>query len=224
MTYNKLTLKYWKMKESTQQFIGLTSEQVIKNRRDFGANTLTPPRKDSLLKRFLEKLTGPFGHLLPGWEDGDPLVFILEIAAVLSIFISCAEYYGWMGLESDNGMGVFFEPIGILMAIVLATGIAFIFELKADREFNLLNQVNDEQQVKVVRDGHPTTIQRKDVVVGDLVFIETGEEIPADIQLLQSVSLNVDESSLTGEPTCHKSVDPADSDKEEVRKWIKTVI
>ena len=202
------------MKESTQQLIGLTSEQVIKNRRDFGSNILTPPRKDSLLKRFLEKLTGPFGHLLPGWEDGDPLVFILEIAAVLSIFISCAEYYGWMGLESDKGMGVFFEPVGILMAIVLATGIAFIFELKADREFNLLNQVNDEQQVKVVRDGHPTTIQRKDVVVGDLVFIETGEEIPADIQLLQSVSLNVDESSLTGEPVCHKSVEPADSDKE----------
>ena len=202
------------MKEPTPQLTGLTSQQVIQNRKDFGPNILTPPKKDSLLKRFFEKLTGPFGHLLPGWENGDPLIFILEIAAVLSIFISCAEYYGWMGLTCSNGMGVFFEPIGILVAIVLATGIAFIFELKADREFNLLNQVNDEQQVKVMRDGHPTTILRKDVVVGDVVFIETGEEIPADIKLLQAVSLNVDESSLTGEPMCHKSVNPEDFDKE----------
>ena len=202
------------MKEPTPQLTGLTSQQVIQNRKDFGPNILTPPKKDSLLKRFFEKLTGPFGHLLPGWENGDPLIFILEIAAVLSIFISCAEYYGWMGLTCSNGMGVFFEPIGILVAIVLATGIAFIFELKADREFNLLNQVNDEQQVKVMRDGHPTTILRRDVVVGDVVFIETGEEIPADIKLLQAVSLNVDESSLTGEPMCHKSVNPEDFDKE----------
>ena len=202
------------MKEPTPQFNGLTSEQVIQNRKDFGPNVLTPPKKDSLLKRFFEKLTGPFGHLLPGWEDGDPLIFILEIAAVLSILISCAEYWGWMGLTNSNGMGVFFEPVGILMAIVLATGIAFIFELKADREFNLLNQVNDEQQVKVIRDGHPTTILRKDVVVGDVVLISTGEEIPADIKLLEAVSLNVDESSLTGEPVCHKSVNPEDFDKE----------
>ena len=202
------------MKDSNQQFVGLTAQQVIRNRQMFGANVLTPPKKDSLLKRFLEKLTGPFGHHIPGWEDGDPLIFILEIAAVLSIIISCAEFYGWMGLHSDAGAGVFFEPIGILMAIVLATGIAFIFELKADKEFALLNQVNDEQQVKVIRDGHPTTILRKDVVVGDIVFIETGEEIPADIKLLQATSLNVDESSLTGEPICHKSVREEDFDKE----------
>ena len=202
------------MKDSNQQFVGLTAQQVIRNRQMFGANVLTLPKKDSLLKRFLEKLTGPFGHHIPGWEDGDPLIFILEIAAVLSIIISCAEFYGWMGLHSDAGAGVFFEPIGILMAIVLATGIAFIFELKADKEFALLNQVNDEQQVKVIRDGHPATILRKDVVVGDIVFIETGEEIPADIKLLQATSLNVDESSLTGEPICHKSVREEDFDKE----------
>ena len=202
------------MKDSNQHFTGLTSQQVAKNRQQFGTNVLTPPKKDSLLKRFLQKLTGPFGHLIPGWEDGDPLIFILEIAAVLSIIISCAEFYGWMGLHSDAGAGVFFEPVGILMAIVLATGIAFIFELKADKEFALLNQVNDEQQVKVIRDGHPTTILRKDVVVDDIVFIETGEEIPADIKLLQATSLNVDESSLTGEPICHKSVRKEDFDKE----------
>ncbi len=202
------------MKDSNQHFTGLTSQQVAKNRQQYGTNVLTPPKKDSLLKRFLQKLTGPFGHLIPGWEDGDPLIFILEIAAVLSIIISCAEFYGWMGLHSDAGAGVFFEPVGILMAIVLATGIAFIFELKADKEFALLNQVNDEQQVKVIRDGHPTTILRKDVVVDDIVFIETGEEIPADIKLLQATSLNVDESSLTGEPICHKSVQKEDFDKE----------
>ena len=83
------------MKEPTPQLTGLTSQQVIQNRKDFGPNILTPPKKDSLLKRVFEKLTGPFGHLLPGWENGDPLIFILEIAALLSIFISCAEYYGW---------------------------------------------------------------------------------------------------------------------------------
>ena len=202
------------MTTQKNQFSGLTSQEVIQNRAKFGANVLTPPKKDSIVKRFFEKLTGPFGHFLPGWEDGDPLIFILEIAAVLSVCISCAEYYGWMGLSSDAGAGVFFEPIGILMAILLATGIAFIFELKADREFNLLNQVNDEQMVKVIRDGHPTTVLRKDIVVGDVVFIETGEEIPADIQLLESVSLNIDESSLTGEPICHKSAKKEDFDKE----------
>ena len=202
------------MENENKNLTGLTSEQVIQNRKKFGANILTPPEKDSLLKRFLEKLTGPFGHLIPKWEDGDPLIFILEIAAVLSVFISCAEYNGWLGLSTNAGAGVFFEPIGILVAIILATGIAFIFELKADKEFNLLNQVNDEQPVKVIRDGHPTTILRKDVVVGDIVFIETGEEIPADIKLMESVMLNVDESSLTGEPVCHKSANMEDYDKE----------
>ena len=202
------------MKDSKQQIIGLTSEQVLKNREQFGPNVLTPPKKDSLLKRFFEKLTGPFGHYIPGWDNGDPLVFILEIAAILSVFISCAEYFGWMGLTTNAGAGVFFEPIGILMAIILATGIAFIFELKADKEFALLNQVNDEQQVKVLRDGHPTMVLRKDIVVGDVVFIEAGEEIPADIQLMEATSLNVDESSLTGEPICHKSVRQEDFDME----------
>lgn len=202
------------MTNSKQQLAGLTSQEVIRNRAEFGPNILTPPQKDSLFKRFFEKLTGPFGHLLPGWDNGDPLIFILEIAAVLSIIISCAEYYGWLGLSTDAGKGVFFEPVGILIAIILATGIAFVFELKADREFNLLNQVNDEQMVQVIRDNHPTTVLRKDLVVGDIVFIETGEEIPADIELLEAVSLNVDESSLTGEPLCHKSVRIEDFDKE----------
>ena len=202
------------MNNPTKNIVGLTAEEVIQSRNKYGENILTPPEKDSLLKRFLEKLTGPFGHLIKGWEDGDPLIFILEIAAVLSIFISCSEYFGWMGLSTNAGKGVFFEPIGILMAIILATGIAFIFELKADREFNLLNQVNDEQHVKVIRDGKPTTILKKDVVVGDVVIFETGEEIPADLELMEAVSLNIDESSLTGEPICHKSVNPKDFDKE----------
>ena len=202
------------MEKVNKKFKGLTPEQVLLNRKQFGENVLTPPKKDSLLKRFFEKLTGPFGHFIPNWEDGDPLVFILEIAAILSVVISCAEYNGWLGLSTNSGAGVFFEPIGILVAIILATGIAFIFELKADKEFNLLNQVNDEQQVKVIRDGHPTTILRKEVVVADIVLLETGEEVPADIRLIESVSLNIDESSLTGEPVCHKSEKAEDFDKE----------
>ena len=94
------------MENENKNLTGLTSEQVIQNRKKFGANILTPPEKDSLLKRFLEKLTGPFGHLIPKWEDGDPLIFILEIAAVLSVFISCAEYNGWLGLSTNAGAGV----------------------------------------------------------------------------------------------------------------------
>ena len=91
---------------------------------------------------------------------------------------------------------------------------AFYFERKADKEFALLNQVNDEEPVQVIRDGHATTVPRKDVVVGDIVVLNTGEEIPADGELLEAVSLNIDESTLTGEPICHKTTDPAQFDPE----------
>ena len=191
-----------------QHYTGLTDAEVEASRRKWGANTLTPPPKTSLWKRFFEKLTGPLGHHIPGWEDGDALIFILEIAALLSIFISCAEYFGWLGLSTSMGMAVFFEPLGILIAILLATGISFLFELKADREFSILNQVNDEEPVQVIRNGNPEQIMRRDVVVGDIVIIETGEEIPADAELLESVSLHIDESSLTGEPICSKTTHP----------------
>ncbi len=173
---------------SQHHFSGLTSAQVEESRRKNGVNILTPAEKDPLWKRFLEKF-------------GDPLIIILLVAGALSIGISCYEYWGL-----DKGAGVFFEPIGIFIAILLATGLAFIFELKADKEFALLNQVNDDEPVQVIRDGNVTSVARKDIVVGDIVILNTGEEVPADGELLEAVSLNIDESTLTGEPICHKTV------------------
>ena len=200
--------------QQNKHYTGLTDAQVLESRQKYGANVLTPPEKDSLWKRFFEKLTGPFGHHIEGWEDGDELIFILEIAAVLSIFISCAEFFGWFGLSSDAGWGVFFEPLGILIAILLATGIAFIFELKADKEFSILNQVNDEEAVQVIRNGNAVQVEKKDIVVGDIVIITTGEEIPADAELLEAVSLHMDESTLTGEPVCTKTINPEEFDND----------
>jgi Ca2+-transporting ATPase len=125
------------------------------------------------------------------------------IAGVLSIGISCYEYWGL-----HETFAVFFEPVGIFVAILLATGLAFIFELKADKEFSILNQVNDDEAVLVIRNGNPVQIAKKDVVVGDILLIETGEEIPADAELLDSASLYVDESTLNGESEpAYKSAD-----------------
>ncbi|MBR5687048.1 MAG: calcium-translocating P-type ATPase, PMCA-type [Prevotella sp.] len=192
-----------------QQYTGLTDAEVLASRTKHGANTLTPPPKESLWKRYFEKLTGPLGHHIPGWKDGDALIFILEIAAILSVIISCAEYFGWWGLTQRATFSVFFEPLGILIAILLATGISFIFELKADKEFSLLNQVRDEESVQVIRNGNHELIPKCDVVVGDIVIIETGAEIPADAELKEAISLRMDESSLTGEPMCNKTTDPS---------------
>ena len=171
-------------------YTGLTDAEVLESRKKNGVNILTPAEQTPLWKRFLEKF-------------GDPLIIILLIAGALSIGISCYEFWGL-----DKGAGVFFEPIGIFIAILLATGLAFIFELKADKEFALLNQVNDDEPVQVIRNGNVTQIPRKDVVVGDIVILNTGEEVPADGELLEAVSLNIDESTLTGEPMCHKTTDP----------------
>lgn len=180
----------------THHYTGLTDAQVSESRSKHGVNVLTPAEKDPLWKRFLEKF-------------GDPLIIILLIAGVLSIGISCYEYWGL-----GQGAGVFFEPIGIFIAILLATGLAFVFELKADKEFALLNQVNDDEPVQVIRNGNAMQIARKDVVVGDIVILNTGEEVPADGELLEAVMLNIDESTLTGEPICHKTTDPAEFDKD----------
>ena len=177
-------------------YTGLTDAEVLESRKKNGVNLLTPPEKDSLLKRFFEKF-------------GDPLIIILLIAGALSIGISCYEYWGL-----GQGAGVFFEPIGIFIAILLATGLAFIFELKADKEFALLNQVNDDEPVQVIRNGNAMQIAKKDVVVGDVVILNTGEEVSADGELLEAVSLNIDESTLTGEPICHKTTDSAQFDKD----------
>ena len=194
----------------------LNESQVIASRKEHGANILTPPEKEPLWKQFVQTLTGPFGHLIPGWENGDSLVFILEIAALLSTFISLSEYFGWLGLEASYNAKVFFEPVGIIMAIVLATGISFYFEVKANREFDLLNQVNDDEPVKTIRliDGKEkvVAIPRRDVVVGDVLMLSTGEEVPADCELLEATSLSIDESTLTGEPICHKTVNKGEFD------------
>ena len=182
------------MMQQTHNHTGLTDAEVSASRERYGANILTPPEKTPLWKRFLEKF-------------GDPLIIILMIAGALSIGISCYEFWG-LGM----GAGVFFEPVGIFIAILLATGLAFIFELKADREFALLNQVNDDEPVQVVRNGNAMQIAKKDVVVGDIVILNTGEEVSADGELLEAVMLNIDESTLTGEPVCHKTTDPAGFD------------
>ena len=176
------------------RYAGLTDAQVAESRASHGVNILTPAEKDPLWKRFLEKFS-------------DPLIIILLIAGALSIGISCYEYYGL-----DKGPSVFFEPVGIFIAILLATGLAFYFELKADKEFALLNQVNDDEPVQVIRNGNAMQIPKKDVVVGDIVILNTGEEVPADGELLEAVSLNIDESTLTGEPMCHKTTDPEQFD------------
>lgn len=180
----------------TNRYSGLTSAQVEESRRLNGVNILTPPAKEPLWKQFLAKFR-------------DPLIIILLVAGALSIGISCYEFWGL-----HQAADVFFEPAGIFIAILLATGMAFYFERKADKEFALLNQVNDEEPVQVIRDGHATTVPRKDVVVGDIVVLNTGEEIPADGELLEAVSLNIDESTLTGEPICHKTTDPEQFDPE----------
>ena len=194
----------------------LNESQVIASRKEHGANILTPPEKESLWKQFVQTLTGPLGHLIPGWENGDSLVFILEIAAILSTFISLSEYFGWLGLEASYNAKVFFEPVGIIMAIILATGISFYFEVKANREFDLLNQVNDDEPVKAIRliDGKEkvVAIPRRDVVVGDVLMLSTGEEVPADCELLEATSLSIDESTLTGEPICHKTINKDEFD------------
>ena len=179
-----------------ENYKGLTDAEVLESRKVNGVNILTPVEKESLWKKFFEKFS-------------DPLIIILLIAGAASIGISIYEY-----TALDLGFKVFFEPLGIFIAILLATGLAFIFELKADKEFALLNQVNDDEPVVVIRNGNYTTIARKDVVVGDIVVLTTGEEIPADGQLLEAQSLNVDESTLTGEPMAHKTVNKDDFDPE----------
>ncbi|MBR3092683.1 MAG: cation-translocating P-type ATPase [Bacteroidaceae bacterium] len=178
------------------KYKGLTDQQVKESRALHGSNVLTPAKKESLWKQYLEKFS-------------DPLIIILLIAGLLSVGISFYEYQ-WL----NEGSQVFFEPVGIFMAILVATGLAFYFEYKANKEFDVLNQVNDEEPVVVVRNGRITTIPRKDVVVDDIIIVHTGQEIPADAELLETVTLQVDESTLTGEPVCHKSADKKDFDSE----------
>ena len=175
--------------ETKHHFTGLTAAEVAESRRLHGENVLTPPEKEPLWRQFLEKF-----H--------DPLIIILIFAGVLSVGISFYEYYGL-----DEDAAVFFEPAGIFVAIMLATGLAFYFEYQADKEFAILNQVNDDEAVEVIRDGNTTQVARREITVGDVVVLNTGEEVPADGVLLEAIQLQVDESTLTGEPMCQKTTD-----------------
>ena len=177
-------------------YTGLNDREVADSRRKYGENLLTPPRQTPLWLRFLRKFK-------------DPLVIILIVAGFFSICISFYEHYGL-----DEGVEVFFEPVGIFVAIFLATGMAFFFEEKANRAFAVLNQVDDDEPVEVIRNGNTTKIAKRNVVVGDVVLLNTGAEVPADGVLLEATALHIDESSLTGEPVCRKSTHREDFDKE----------
>ena len=172
-----------------QPYTGLTDAQVLESRLQHGTNLLTPPEKTPLWKQFLGKFN-------------DRLILILLVAGVLSVGISCYEF-----LYAGKEAFVFFEPAGIFVAVLLATGLSFFFEMKADKEFAVLNEINDEDPVQAIRNGRVVSIARKDVVVGDVLMVNTGDEVPADAELLRAVSLSIDESTLTGEPVCHKTVE-----------------
>ena len=159
---------------------GLSAPEVLKSREEHGENVLTPPRRQSMWRLYLEK-----------YED--PMVRILLVAALVSLLLSLVRHD-------------FMETIGIIAAIILATTVGFYFERDAARRFNLLTQLGEEQPVRVLRDGRIQEIPRREVVVGDVVIVETGDEVPADGTLIDAVGLQVDESSLTGEPMTSKDV------------------
>ena len=181
---------------STLRYVGLSQQQVETSRLAHGTNVLTPRERLPWWRKLAEKFT-------------DPLIVILLVAAVLSIGISCYEYF-----RLDAGTQAFFEPVGIIVAILLATVLAFWFEQKAGREFQLLSQQNDLEPVRVIRDGKETQVPRRDIVVDDIVLLATGDEIPADGLLLEATLMQVDESTLTGEPVCAKSVLPDEQDRD----------
>jgi Ca2+-transporting ATPase len=160
-------------RERQTRFAGLTLSEVEESRRKHGANVMTPPERDPWWRLFLEKFD-------------DPVIRILIVAAVVAIGVGIFH-------------GEYLEGIGIVIAILLATTLAFLNEYKASKEFDILNRVTDEDPVKVIREGEYLTVPRKDVVVGDIALVEVGEEVPADGNVLEAVSLQVDESRLTGE-------------------------
>ena len=167
---------------------GLTPQEVLLSRERYGENVLTPPKRQSMWRLYLEK-----------YED--PMIRILLVAAIVSLVLAF--------VKQD-----FIETIGIIFAIILATTVGFFFERDAARKFDVLTQLGEEQPVKVLREGKTVEIPRREVVVGDVVIVETGDEVPADGKLFESTDLQVDESSLTGEPMTNKEVS---SEKSEVR-------
>lgn len=185
---NKKTMKGKPM--TGQPVTGLTPAEVEESRAQHGENVLTPSERTPLWKLYIEKYN-------------DPIIKILIVAALVSL-----------GLAFINGE--FIETLGIFLAIFIATTVGFVFEMDAARKFNALTALGEEEPVKVRRDGDVTEIPRHDVVVGDVIIVETGDEIPADALLVEATDLQCDESSLTGEPVMTKHVvdedHPADTE------------
>lgn len=156
-----------------KNYKGLTEQEVLESRQKWGKNLLTPPPSTPWWKLFLEKFK-------------DPIIMILLAAAVISIVVGIIE-------------GNLIEPVGIIAAILLATGIGFYFEYGAKKKFDILNKVSDTEPVKVVRNSKVTQIPKDQLVVGDIVILSTGDEIPADIELLEATDLKISEATMTGE-------------------------
>jgi Ca2+-transporting ATPase len=182
--------------QHNHHYTGLTDAQVAESRRQHGANILTPPKKESLWAQFLEKFT-------------DPIITILLVALALSVAVACYEFF-----SGRSAASVFFEPAGILVAVLLATVVGFCFEVSANKKFEVLNKVSDDTPVKVIRNENICQIPKKEVVVGDIVILEAGEEVPADGELLDAIALQINESTLTGEPITRKTIHPADFNKD----------
>ena len=187
MHFARFALPLHPIMQEKQQ--GLTAAQVLQSRLEHGENVLTPPKQQSKWRLYLEK-----------YED--PMVRILLVAALVSLALSF--------VKQD-----FVETLGIIAAIILATTVGFYFECDAARRFSILTQMGEEQSVKVMRDGRLQEIPRREIVVGDIVIVETGDEVPADGKLLESTDLQVDESSLTGELLTNKEPHPLQRDGKE---------
>ena len=180
----KLYIYLYMEKESikdNQALGGLTSAQVEQSRREHGENVLTPPKRTPMWRLYLEKYN-------------DPIIKVLLVAAAVSLVLAIIE-------------NEFVEVIGIFVAIFLATTIGFYFERDAAKKFNVLTAIGEESPVKVVRDGKVQEIPRRDVVVGDVVVLGVGDEVPADGTLFEATDLQIDESALTGEPIISKFTD-----------------
>ena len=187
MHFARFALPLHPIMQEKQQ--GLTAAQVLQSRLEHGENVLTPPKQQSKWRLYLEK-----------YED--PMVRILLVAALVSLALSF--------VKQD-----FVETLGIIAAIILATTVGFYFECDAARRFSILTQMGEEQSVKVMRDGRLQEIPRREIVVGDIVIVETGDEVPADGKLLEATDLQVDESSLTGELLTNKEPHPLQRDGKE---------
>ena len=172
---------YSEMDIDKNKRFGLTDEQVKQSREQHGKNVLTPPQRTSLWKLYLDKYR-------------DPIIQILLVAAFVSLILAFIE---------KN----FMETIGIFVAVFLATTVGFYFERDAAKKFNLLTALSEEQPVKVRRNGKVMEIPRHDVVVGDVVLVEVGDEVPADGELIVCNDLQINESALTGEPVAEKSLE-----------------